>query len=139
MPVTSREAMHNTIRSRFATLIETGEGVTTRYDNDARDTPTSGQWVLFTILPGASDVGEFGATHRYRTPGVCVASIFSPLGQGDRSALVLADAIVDAFRTTVDSGVHFRVPSIERLGVSGGAWYQVNVTIPWYADELVTR
>lgn len=138
--VTSRAEIYAAIRTRFATEIATPLGLVTRYDNDARETPTSGLWALVTILPGSSDVGEFGAVQRYRTLGVCIASIFQPVGEGDGASLEVADAIVPAFRARSHSGVHYRTPSVERLGRTGdGAWFQTNVTIPWYADEIAAR
>lgn len=139
MSVASRTDIYSAIRTHFASEVATPMSLTTRYDNDARPTPTSGLWALVTVIPGDSDVGEFGAVMRYRTLGVVTASIFQPLGEGDGASLEVVDAIVLAFRRQTVSGVHFQVPSVARIGISGEVWFQTNVTCPWYADELVTE
>ena len=86
---------------------------------------------------------DFGAsTSRNRHTGVAIAQIFSVLGKGTREATILADRIVSKFRSVTDSlsvagnSVVFKTPSISSVGRSGSQWWQINVSCPYYADEI---
>lgn len=128
------ETLHNAIRSRFETQVETPQSITAVYDNGPDEHPDDALWVRWTVLPGASNQIELGANPSYRTVGVAVAQIFQPIKQGDKAALELADVIVTTFRAVTDTGVKFLVPSVRVVG-RDGAWWQVNVTCPFQCDE----
>lgn len=137
MTVASREAIHNALRGQFGTLVEDAQGVTTRYDNDPRETPgPEVLWALFTVNDGQSDQAQYGAQATYRHNGVATAALFAPLGTGTQASAELAQIISEAFRARTLDGVRCLVPSIARIGVRGGV-YQMNVDIPFYADEVV--
>lgn len=128
------EAAHNTIRSNFKTLIADGFGVTTLYDNDPTVTPQRGLHVVLAIDGGLSLQVEFGSSRRFRNPGSMVASIRWDVGKGDLRPLELVDAIQAAFRGVSLTQVHFRTPSVTRVGREG-KWWVMNVICPYYFDE----
>lgn len=133
----NHETLHNTIRSRFKTQVATPQSVSAQYDNAPFAKPENATWVRWSVLTGESRQRSFGAsTNRYRTAGVAVAQIFSPILKGDKSILALADVVKAAFLSVTDSGVVFQTPSIAHLGVVGDEW-QTNVTCPFYADDVV--
>ena len=137
MTVTSREDIHNALRVQYGTLVEDAQGITTRYDNDPRETPGAEVlWTLFIINEGQSDQAQYGAQATYRHNGVATASIFAPIGSGTQASAQLAQQISEAFRARTLDGVRCLVPSVSRIGVRGAA-FQINVDIPFYADEVV--
>ncbi|MCP4660986.1 MAG: hypothetical protein GY856_36760 [bacterium] len=131
-------AMANTIRSRFATQVETAESVAVLYDNEPQDPPDDEQWIRFSILDGRTNQAEMGGNQTtYRTSGVAIAQIFAPMQAGDGAARELADVIVAAFRAVTVSGVVFRAPSVGPVGAEG-KWWQLNVSCDFYYDELIS-
>ena len=133
------EAMANAIRGAFDTQIADTypSGLDVQYDNDgAFVQPEDSAWVRFAVLPGESFQMTLGTQKRYRTPGLAVASIFVPVGVGDKAAYVIADYIADRFRTITLNGVTFKTPSVASLGRSGDVW-QVNVRCPFTVDTIV--
>jgi hypothetical protein len=94
------------------------------------------RWCRFSVLPGESEVRELGAT-KARTTGIALASIFVQVELGDKLALDAADSVVTAFKekSYTHSGtlVFFQTPSVTTVGREG-AWFQINVSIPWYSD-----
>ena len=130
------DALHNTIRGRFQTVVATPLSLPTAYDNAAFTRPQAAPWARWTVLPGESFQASFGgATNRYRTPGVAVAQLFVPIETGDKVALEMAQAVKAAFRGVAVGGVTFREPSVTRVGRVDDE-YQINVTCPWQADDI---
>lgn len=126
------EAMSNTIRSRFHTLIAVAETVDVHYDNEIKNKPADKIWIRLNILPGQTTQVQIGAT--YRTVGIVIAQIFLPLGRGTKNLHSMADKVKTAFRAVTVSGVVFRAPSETNVGRTEN-WWQLNVTIPFYADD----
>lgn len=128
------EAMANTIRSRFKTLVGDVEKIPVHYDNEQKDKPENKLWARLNILPGQSIQVEIGKSERFRTPGVMIVQLFLPIGKGMRDLHKMADKIKTAFRAVTVTGVVFRTPSEENVGRTG-SWWQMNVSIPFYADD----
>jgi len=132
------ETLHNAVRTRFSTLVETPESVTTLYDNDPQQPPEDGLWVRWSVRPGESIRVENGGapnTHRYRTPGIAVAQVFFPLQEGENIQLALIDVIVPAFRGVTAAGVTYQTPRVQQIG-KDGRWWQINVVVNFYADVI---
>jgi hypothetical protein len=131
-------AVANTIRSRFSTLVEDTQSIPVQYDNAPDVIPGDALWARCSIVQGDSFRVSIGTVtaDRYRSVGVMVASIFSPMDQGDSASLGLAQVVRDAFISVTDGGVTFKTPSIASIGKSGTKWWQVNVTCPFYFDDL---
>lgn len=98
--------------------------------HDASDT-----WVRFSVLGGQRFVAQRGSPLTYRTAGVALAAIYTPLEQGDKGGLRIADAIADAFRAVTDRGVTFKTPLVREVA-RDGAWWRVDVTCPYQWDEF---
>ena len=135
-------ATAQSIRSRFTdewTLVR--PGIAIAYDNaafdperDARDgNRNPAPWVRLTIIPGEGFQASLGTPRVWRSTGVAVVQIFTPLARGDGAAHGLADDTAAIFRGTRVDGVVFRAPSLTRIGPEG-AWYQMNVSTPFHAD-----
>ncbi len=118
---------------------------TTEHDNAPINPPDDAEWIRFSIKPGdATQVSIGGSASsgqpvRERTMGIAIAQIFTPLGGGDAPAMATAEAIKATFRrttATVPVTVQFRTPEITFVGRSA-KWWQVNVTCPFFSDEVV--
>ena len=136
----SQEAMFNAIRSRFKTLVEdvADPALPTEYDNAPFQQPENTQWCRWSIRPASRTQMDVGSsTKRKRTVGVAIAQIFLPLEQGDKAHLVVADAIEAVFKPGAAAGVTYRTPEIVVVGrANDNKWWQVNVTCPFYADDV---
>lgn len=122
------------IRSRFATLIEAVTPVLVQYDNDPHEPPASGtMWVRWSILRGETVSVESGLG-RFRTPGLGIAMIFSPVERGDAQSHALSRSIMTAFRAVSSQGISYGIPYATVVGRSDW-WWQINVSCPFYADE----
>ncbi len=116
-------------------------GVVTQFDNQVIDHPDAASgdlWVRLSVKPGESEQQDIGGSTavRQRTIGVVIAQVFSPLDVGDKPARDLAELIRAALGRKRDGKVQFRVAAIETIGRSE-PWWQVNVTVPFYEDEVV--
>lgn len=103
--------------------------------------PTPGQpWVRLSVLDGASrqvSVGTpTGGGVLDRSDGVIAIQIFTPDDQGEAQGRWLADAACILLRRkSLAGGITTRVPSVIVVG-NEGAWHQINVTCPFWRDEL---
>jgi Bacteriophage related domain of unknown function len=108
--------------------------------------PTKAAWLQVFIQAGDAAQIEFGslgnATHRH--PGIVVVQVFTPANWGDKTALELGDQVAALFRRQRsdfedEDGKHgsivFRSPAVRAIGVDG-AYFQVNVSIPFVRDYL---
>lgn len=132
-------AIEDAIRSRFNTQITIAKFVTTIFDNQGVDAPIKGQWIRFTIIPGETEQVELGSKKRFRYFGIATAQIFDEIGKGTKDINLLINAINTSgiFRSVSVGGVVYRTPSVLRVGRVAN-WYQVNVNIPFYADDVET-
>lgn len=131
------EELGNIIRSRFDSQVADVQSLQTQYDNQSFDNPDNELWCRLTINFGQTfqvDCGG-GSGSRDRTIGVMTAQLFLAVDQGDKQLLETADKIKTAFNRVTDTGVHFRTPSIKRVGRVNNEW-QVNVNCPFYADDI---
>ncbi len=126
------EAERQAIESRF----ETQWASATSIDFDNVDfVPTPGtSFVRLTILDGDSRQVSLGDSPLYRSIGVIIISIFTPLDIGSATGRTLADNAAAIFRGWQSSGIVCRSPSIQRVGKTNG-WFQYNVNVPFYRDE----
>lgn len=125
------------VRERMRDLVATPLSLTVEYggvpeaDHDADET-----WARFSVLSGRRFVAEPGAQKRYRTPGVFLAAVFTPVESGESGGVEIADAIADAFRAVSDRGVQFETP-VAHEGRRDGPWWRVDVTCAFSWEELV--
>lgn len=131
------EAAGNAIRTRYGTLIEDvvpGMSGNVQYDNAPFDPPEDAMWSRVAIRYGPQRATEHGATLRYRTNGVAIVSVFTPIESGDRDGLVVADTIVEAFRAVTADGVKYISPNVESMGRQR-MWWLINVTIEFQFQD----
>ncbi|MBB76529.1 MAG: hypothetical protein CMJ75_18650 [Planctomycetaceae bacterium] len=124
------------IRTKAKSVLD-GAGVPTIYDNRADKINKDSRWARVTILPGAGTQASIGTpeTNRHRLPGTLVIQLFEVFEKGTADLEALIDTVVDEFTEANDATVTFRTPGVLRVGRSGKFW-QVNVTVPWFADRL---
>ena len=109
--------------------------------NDPKYTPIAGRpYVRATLRQGDAFQVEIGSPmviHRY--PGLLILQVFSPVGEADKPVKLLADALAALFRRAkrsfTDGSITFRTPAVRDVGESG-AFYQVNVTVPFVRDHM---
>jgi hypothetical protein len=141
MTVASHQKLQDIVRKRFHD--EFGDEYLVCHDNAPFTQPDDEMWVRWNVTMGESSRVDFGAsTNRNRHTGVAIAQIFAVLGKGTRDATILADRIVSKFRSVTDSlsvsgnSVVFKTPSVTTVGRSDSQWWQLNVSCPFYADEI---
>lgn len=93
------------------------------------------EWVRFSVLFGESKRMQVGG-NGYRHPGIITAQIFLREGVGVNRGVELADIISNMFRDQIVNGVNLWVPSVIKVPVSDAGWFQVQVTTPFYFDEV---
>jgi hypothetical protein len=129
-------------REVVGTLLNSWTETPVAWPNRDFEPPAAGEWITVTFRQGDAFQLEFGGsetavTHRH--PGVLFVQVFSRANKGDKRCLELADGVADIFRRArsgfSDGGMVFRTPAIRAIGVDG-AYYQVNVTVPYIRDVL---
>jgi len=131
------EAEYNALRARFES--QWANTTPIAWPNvDFKPTDES-PWVRFSIVSTDVRQASFGAaTNFYRHPGVIIVQVFTPILQGDKEALQLADQVASIFRNWSDAANRIRFlspPSVKAIG-EDKPWYQVNVSCPYIRDTL---
>ncbi len=134
-----REAAFNSIRSRFDRFFGASgseDPHTVVYGNAPTKPPSDAQWIHFSINTGMTEEIGAGANAWARTVGLATAMICTPLGQGNKTALALADGIAQQFRSAIDDGVVFETPYVITAG-RRQQWWQTNVNIRFRLEEVL--
>lgn len=110
------------------------------WPNVALTPPERKPWVRFTVQDADRSLASIGApgSNLTRQPSILYLQLFTPSNEGDGDALRLAEALAAIYNTTqyAAEGLHFRQPaSIKQVGVNG-AWYQVNVLVPFVSETF---
>ena len=109
------------------------------WDNFKREIPKSSAWIRPNVIIDISQNTTIG-TGRTRHFGAYQISIFTPLFKGSGAAFETATALIDLFQNkTLDPNVLILAGSMRRVGDDGKGWYQVNVILPFQADQLGTE
>ncbi len=136
-------ALNDAIRGEFGTLIEDAQSLKTIYDNMPDPEPGSVDlWARVTVrVADSQQVTLGGGAKTHRRAGIVFVQLFGRKERGDGPLVAMADAIDAAFRSrsvAVSGGptITYRSP---RLGdaLSDQAWFQRNVEIPFFADEVL--
>ena len=128
--------MHNAIASRLQTLVVSPQSLAVEWPNvTGFKRPEGSLWARVTFLGRDARQIEIGTpAKRFRVEGTVEVQIFGPLDKGEAPTVALATLIVRNFRAVGAAGVTYRTPGIYVLGRVGD-WFQVNVSIPWYAED----
>jgi hypothetical protein len=132
------ENLGNTIVTKVKTLLDamTDPVVALRWENQEEDPPEQGVWVKTTVLTPSNRQAELGANKRFRCRGTVVMQIFNEQGLGTRDHDRVVDTLISqtGFRATTENGVTYQTPQRITVGRSGH-WWQINVEVPFYADD----
>ena len=129
------ESIIKAVRDRYHTQVEIVEGVATLHDNEPpEDMDGQDAWVRLSITAEPSEQTTLGGVPGTRYHGTASARVFLRLGIGDSDALLLADAINEAFRGVTASGVIYSPPPFPILRARSGERWEIEVAIPFYAD-----
>jgi hypothetical protein len=132
------EEMHNRVRSRFASQIESGESIAVVYPNE-RQTPTSdASWIEVEIDDENTDLRGVGGTLSYRKEGTLRSIIRGPLGMGDSTLLRLADSVRTSFSNLVADSIFYGPSSVGGFQRADQYW-QVEVSTPFNSDDDQSR
>lgn len=93
------------------------------------------EWARLTVQYGDGNRSQIGGSG-FRYFGVVLVQIFLREGIGVARGVVLADAVQALFREAQFSGLTFRVPTILKVPFADKGWFQVQITAPFYFDEV---
>lgn len=122
----------NSITTYFQDVCDTN-GLTVRFDNDPRTTPTSGLWCECNVDFGNSEQKELGI-NSFRNLGNVIIKIKNEIGLGTGELLEKADIIATAFRVAEVDSIIFKVPRIVKVGRIEDN-FQINVICPFFVDN----
>ncbi|HRS37435.1 MAG TPA: phage tail terminator-like protein [Thermoanaerobaculia bacterium] len=98
----------------------------------------SASWIRPAVRVADAQRAELGPVAIRRTTGVVIVQVFVPIGAGDAIAASLAASVAAIFRDLEQNGMQFLEPQPRPVGPEpDGAWYQVNVEIPFRRDERI--
>jgi len=133
------QAMDNAIRTRAKATFDDMSAPkpdSVFYDNqEGQPDSNDDLWVRVTVLSGETFQASLGNSKRFRTPGVLVFQIFVPIGRGTKAQAIMVDRLVVAFRAQTVSNVVYRTPVRRQIGRTD-TWWQMNVEVEFYADDV---
>lgn len=70
----------------------------------------------------------------YKQTGLLLFAILVEGGNGDRTALQMAEACMEkgVFANVTVDGVTYETPQCDMIGITRSGWWQVNVTVPFF-------
>lgn len=135
-----RTTLEKTILDFFGagwTAASRTEGV--EYPNMSFSPVANEAWARISILEFDTGNPALGNRHK-RTTGVVMVQVFVPVGSGSELKAALCDVVLGIFENKrTGSFVSFRRGKVSDVGTgSDGAWWQVNVSVPYRYDEVTT-
>lgn len=111
---------------------------TVSYDDAPFTKPKNKTWVRFNIQHADGYQASIGSpgSNRFRSEGLIVAQVFQPQGKASKEARQKADQIIEAYRGTDNSGIHYFDVQPKEVGNDGAGWYQINVLIYFRYDHI---
>ena len=111
---------------------------TVAYENTRFDQPAGSQWLRLTVREGESETaGLKGSAIGVRRNGLIIVQVFTPAGDGTKSAREAADSVAAIFEHQRFSGITTYNASISVVGMTKDSWHQINVTIPYWSYDDV--
>lgn len=133
------EALSNTIRSRFKTLVQDAIPVPVQYANRTNVNPHGTAWIDCGVMHEDTELlTAGGTTNRYRLFGHIKATIHVPLNLGDKEARDISSVLYTSFQGKTASSVVYRTPSLGKLERTD-KWHVYPVMVPFYFDHSETR
>lgn len=108
------------------------------YDDVPFEKPDEEPWVRFTIRHNEGYQASIGnpGSNRHRREGVIFAQVFTPEGNASKNAREFADTIMSMFIGVNHEGIHFHNVVPREIGNDGLGWYQINVSISFWYDQI---
>lgn len=135
-----QKVVREVLASWADTVVDWSDFNAGRFEPPAPD-PAAGEqasWIRPAVRVGDARRAELGPVAIRRTTGVVIVQIFVPIGAGDAIAASLAASVAAVFRDLEQDGMQFLEPQPRPVGPEpDGAWYQVNVEIPFRRDERI--
>lgn len=100
------------------------------------EVPASGPWARVTLrhaTGGQSSLAGASGALMYTQTGTIFVQVFAPLGDGSKTSLGLAQAVVNAYRSAKGS-VWYRNTRLKEIGASG-AFDQTNALADFTYDD----
>jgi len=92
-------------------------------------------------VASAFQADTIGSGGTFRPPGLFIASVYVPRGEGAGDGATEAETIAALFRgktdTSGDTKILYRSPTIRPVGPDG-QWYQIDVEVPYERDTTYT-
>ncbi len=123
------------IRSTFdAHLHDNWPYTRIEWENTNYNKKENRDWIRPTLV---IDVTENAAlATRVRHTGNYVVQVFSPLGKGTKDVYENSDKLIALFQNKVfNNDIFTYAGTARRIGDDGYGWYQVNVLLPFTADD----
>ena len=109
-------------------------GLNLVYENQSQSNNVN-EWVRVNILNSDSKQVSLGNDPYFRYNGLLIFQVFTKLNTGSGRSTIICDIISAAFRAQRIGTIKFRSPTLTKVGENGG-WYQVNISIPFFREEL---
>jgi hypothetical protein len=123
------------IEERFDTLWSSEDG--DRTFSNRSYTPKDRPWVRVTVKH--NEAPRITLSQKwYRHTGIIFNQIFVEANKGEKAAMCLVDKISAIWRGQRFGGIQCQAVTVTNVGESNG-WYQVNVSCPFYRDELLAN
>ena len=114
-------------------------GIPLLYWDTAQVVPTTGAWARITmkhVVSGQTTLSGETGQRRFTRTGVITVQIFTPTGDGNVNADLLANVAKNAFEGVHTPGdIWFRDVTATEVGQEG-VWFQTNVTAAFIYDEV---
>lgn len=135
----SYEQNRKDIQAFFATHFTGVAAGKIAWDNVHFDIPGDlSAWVRLSIQYNNSNYVSTGASQRVRRFGIVFLQIFVAEDTETLLASQIADNAVAVFETRLLNGVVFESPNVTNASNDAG-WYQLNIAIPFYFDDIVSK
>jgi len=121
------------IESRFATNFT---ACPVNYPNVPYDPVAGTTFCKIEVIQSWSQRADIGTNNPlHRNFGIINVNIYLPIGTGTNTGQTLADMAAAVFRDQSFSGITCRSPLVRNVGEVEG-WYLVNMTCPFYHDDV---
>lgn len=94
------------------------------------------EFLRLTVQFGTSKRMQLGGG-AYRHPGLVMVQIMTKEGVGSARGVAIADEVSALFVDVVHEQINFQVPYVTKMAVAEKGWFQVQVSIPFYFDEVI--
>lgn len=108
------------------------------WDNVDFTIPSDGSsWIRISVQNNISNHKSCGPNKLTRREGIVFIQVFVVKDSETDEANTIIDALVAIFETKLLAGVTFKSPNVREVGLSEG-WYQINISVPFWADDITT-